>query len=138
MKDIVVDTTVMRLLGGAGNPEFVDFFKWLRRDGVLTVSTYLLKEYSGIGSQQIAALIETLRNSNPCRFNKIEKRTIDNFNDGHFRYTCNVKDHCHVKLVMLSFRKLALSQDLAFVNDVNEFPRHHASASDRPGDLPYK
>jgi hypothetical protein len=128
----------MRLLGNAKDPEFLRFFGWLRQNGVLTVSTYLLKEYSGVGSQHIAALIDTLRSSIPPRFNKIDKRIVDTFNDRHFRYNCNTEDHCHVKLVMLSFRRLALSQDPDLVRDVNRFPRYNAHASNRPSALPYE
>jgi hypothetical protein len=138
MKDIVVDTNILRLIGKAKDPEFVSFFSWLRKIGVLTVSTYLIKEYSGVGSPEIAALIEALKHSTPCRFNKVRKTEIDRFDDRHFKYACNFRDRCHVKLVMLSCRKIAISQDNNFINDVNRFPRYHARASNRPSGLNYE
>lgn len=138
MKDIVVDTSTIIFLGNQSTPDFIKFFKWLRKEGALAVSTYLLKEYSGIGSSEIAALLETLKHSQPSRYNNIPKREIDTFNDRHFKYTCHMKDRCHVKLVMLSFRKLALSQEDNFINDVNEFPRHRALASKNPEHIPYE
>lgn len=137
MKDIVVDTSAMRLFEGAKDPDFKNFFRWLVSEGVLTVSNYLLKEYSGIGSNGVAALIDILRSTNPPRYNKIERKRIDTFNDRGFRYSCNRKDKCHVKLVMLSFRRLALAQDSNLVNDVNRFPRYKARAAKRPHLLPY-
>lgn len=138
MNDIVVDTSVMRLFGRAKDQEFRDFFRWLKEDGTLTVSQYLLNEYYRVGSNDIWSFLNDLITFNRKRYNRIDRGRIDSIDDKHFRYRCNTKDRVHVKLVMVSFRRLALSQDRRFVYDVNNFPGYQAIAARKPNDLPYK
>lgn len=134
MKDIVIDATAIRLFGVAKDIEFIKFFSWLQNDGVLTVSSYLIKDYNGFRSHYIAALLSHLINSG--RFNKIPTKTIKSFKDHHYRYRCN--DRFHVRLVMLSDRRLALSNDDNFIYDVNNFPGMRSTAARRPSQLPYQ
>ena len=134
MKDIVIDATAIRLFGVTKDIEFIKFFSWLQNDGVLTVSSYLIKDYSGCGSHYIAALLSHLINNG--RLNKIATNTIKFFNDRHYRYRSN--DRLHVRLVMLSDRRLALSHDDNFIHDINNFPGMRATAARRPSQLPYQ
>lgn len=136
VRDIVVDTTVIRLYGVAGDPVFKDFFRWLFGEGVLAHSQMLLTEYMRIGSNTVASLIDHLIIAG--RFRKYERKDIEAINDKHFAYTCNYTDRCHVQLVMCTERRLCLSQDANLVNDVNRFPRFKATAATRPDQLNYE
>ena len=135
-KDIVVDTTVIRLYGVASDPIFRDFFSWLFKKGVLACSQMLLTEYGRTRSNTVASLIDHLVIQG--RFRKYDRQKISAVNDRHFTYTCNHADRCHVQLVMCTYRRFCLSQDGDLVNDVNRFPRFKASAATRPDHLNYK
>jgi hypothetical protein len=126
VKDIFVDTNVIAKYPKNGDKHLVTFFRWLHARGILVVSTFLLKEYSGIGSSDVAVLLDYLRTQS--RLKKFKPSDIDKVKDSSFSYTCNRKDWSHVKLVMLSQRRLAVAGDVNFVNDVNRFPRYKAIA----------
>lgn len=135
-KDIVVDTTIIRLYGGASDPVFKKFFSWLFSKGVLACSQMLLSEYKRIGSNAVASLIDHLIRNR--RFRRYERTKVDAIRAKHFRYGCNYDDKCHVRLVMCTQRRLCLSQDRRLVRDVNCFPGYRARAARRPNELKYE
>lgn len=122
IKDVVLDTNVMRLYDKPKDPAFQVFFRWLRSAGTLTASQKLIAEYCGSTNTLIFVLInELLRDK---RYNLIPSQVIKEFSqDKNFHYTCNNKDHYHARLVFLSYRKRLIGLDKKLVNDVNAFPK---------------
>ncbi len=120
MKDIVIDTNVIRLYDTPADPRFKALFIWLSSSGTLSVSKKLLNEYFGTGNRLLAPLINRLIAGK--RFVAIESSEIKAFTlDRHFRYTCNYKDRWHARLVFLTTRKRLVSFDIPLVKDVNRF-----------------
>jgi len=121
-KDIVVDTSVMRLYDSPKDDVFKKLFQWLRLNGTLTMSKKLLLEYGRSGQRKIFILINELQRKG--RYNLIRNKTLEAFTrDRHFKYTCNYKDKYHAKLVFLSHRKRLIAFDNPLIHDVNSFPK---------------
>lgn len=142
MKDIFVDDCVAVRMENPLDPNLIGFTRWLSRDGVLVTSKKVLGEYgaslSSGGSSTFLTIVERLGREGRVnfisneqlkgfRFSKATERTLGS----------NRKDWPHIKAVILSSRKLALSYDVEFCRDVNEFPRVRALASRNPSDLRY-
>lgn len=122
IKDVVIDTNVIRLYDAPGDPKLKALFVWLSEHGALAVSQKLLKEYDGIGNRLLAPLINRLIAQQ--RFLRISNSELRAFTeDRHRIYTCNPKDQWHARLVFLSIRKLLVSHDNKLVNDVNNFKK---------------
>ena len=122
LKDVVIDTSVMRLYDKPKDPVFIKFFYWLRARGTLTSSRKLILEYGGTGNYRIFVLINELVRDG--RYNLVPKAKIEEFTqDRHFNYTCNRRDIPHVRLVLVSHRKRLISFDKRLINDVNYFPK---------------
>lgn len=122
LKDVVIDTTVMRLYDKPKDPVFITFFYWLRARGTLTASRKLISEYGGTRNDRIFVLINELTRDG--RYNLVSKAKIGGFTqDRHFNYTCNRSDIPHVRLVMVSHRKRLIAFDKRLKNDVNSFPK---------------
>ena len=120
LKDVVVDTNVIRLYETPDDPIIKAFFLWIRDHGTLTVSKKLLVEYFGIGNRDLAGLINRL--SVVGRLKQIDASYLRAFSDDrHYTYTCNYKDRWHARLVFLSVRKLLVAGDKNLINDVNGF-----------------
>jgi len=71
------------------------------------------------------------------RYTKKTNQEIRVYDDRHNRYRCNYEDRVHVKYVMLSDRRLVLSQDNNFIYDVNHFPRTGAQEAKMSSLIPY-
>lgn len=54
------------------------------------------------------------------------------------RLQSNRADHDFIKLVLLSDRKLGLSEDRKFAHDVNSFPGHDARVAAAPSEIDYR
>ncbi|MBI5220105.1 MAG: hypothetical protein HY958_14350 [Bacteroidia bacterium] len=50
----------------------------------------------------------------------------------------NAADWIHLKTVLLSYRKLAISNDKNLRNDINHYPGYNAIAAARPNELNYE
>ena len=141
--DIFVDNNVAKNFCNPVDPHYKVFIKWLSEEGYLVVSNKILSEYvSSTGGSQsatnIVAIIDRLTRDG--RLIKFSRRQCDQFGFSH-RITkalrSNRKDHAHIKVVLLSCRKLALSLDVNFRHDVNNFPGYQAVARARPEELNY-
>ena len=112
----------MSLYDSPKDESIINLFKWLRKEGALTMSKMLLVEYTRSGNQKILVLINELNRKG--RYNLIPNQKINSFNkDRHFKYTCNYKDRSHAKLVFLSYRKKMIANDNALIKDVNSFSK---------------
>jgi hypothetical protein len=125
MKDIFVDTC---LAGHFANPvleEYKDFIRWLWTDGSLVVTHQLLTEYIGsTGSSRSRTCLHVIvdHQTRKGRLNKIGKAQLDAFSlPVHKKYLCNWKDRSHIKAVLLSFRRMGLTNDNAFRSDLESF-----------------
>ena len=52
--------------------------------------------------------------------------------------TKDTKDINHIPAVLMSDRKMALSEDNNFIHDLNQIPNFTAITAKRPEDLPYR
>ena len=121
LKDVVIDTNVMRLYDKPKDPIFIAFFHWLRTRGTLTASRKLISEYGGT-QDLIFVLINELARCG--RYNLVSNAKIREFTqDRHFNYTCNPRDIPHVRLVLVSHRKRLIAFDKRLKNDVNSSPK---------------
>lgn len=153
-KDIVIDNNAAKNFANPLDPEYKKLIRWLlyydtnnkKKNAYLTVSQKLLTEYistSGhsLSESNIVFIIGKLIREG--RLPKVSNQQIKSFKLRYFTkrvvrsLTCNMKDRDHLPVVLLSYRKLALSLDRHFVNDINSFPGFNARAARRPQYLPY-
>lgn len=119
-KDIIIDTNTIRLYDNPADPLIKALFLWLKDHGTLTVSKKLIVEYVGIGNKDLAGLLNHLIVQN--RYRLVSTIDLKKFSeDKRYKYTCNLKDKWHAKLVFLSIRKLLVTGDNPLCNDVNNF-----------------
>lgn len=143
-KDIFVDTTVAKTFCNPVDQHYKDFIKWLLREGCLVVTNKILGEYvgaSGASPSETNIVVIIAQLTRDGRLLKFTKQQLDEFRfttRTERRLRCNRKDHPHVKAVLLSERKLAVSLDDNFRYDVNNFPGYRAVARRRPEELDYR
>jgi hypothetical protein len=142
--DIFVDNNVAKNFCNPVDPNYKNFIKWLFEDGHLVVTNKILTEYvsstgGSISPTNIVIIIARLTRDG--RLIKLSRQQLDEFvfNRRIERVLrSNRKDHPHIKAVLLSNRKLALSLDDNFRYDLNNFPGHQAVARKRPEELNYR
>lgn len=144
MKDIFVDNDAATNFGNPLDSHYKDFFKWLICDGFLVVSQKLLNEYgrtccgSSTGSN-IGVIVSKLTIEG--RLIVFKRNQLDGFEIPKRiarRLQSNYLDHVHIKAVLLSNRKFAVSGDLRLRDDINNFPGFVACAVDRPEKIDYR
>jgi hypothetical protein len=121
MKDIIIDTNVIKLYDTPADPRYKELFTWLSERGALAMSMKLLNEWIGTGNRLLAPLVDRLIKEG--RHNGISSAQLKAFTseDKHYNYTCNKKDIDHARLVFLSDRKLLVAGDHKLRKDVNGF-----------------
>ena len=78
------------------------------------------------------------------RLIRFDKKQIEAFQQQHFtkkvikRLQSNAKDRNHIPAVLMSDRKMALSEDIKFLHDLQQVPDFEAVTSDKPEDLNYQ
>lgn len=143
-RDIFVDNTVAKNFCNPVDQNYKDFIKWLYEEGYLVVTNKILSEYvSSTGgspsSTNIVVIIARLtRDGRLIKFSKQQLEDLKFAKRIENRLRSNQKDHPHIKAVLLSSRKLALSLDENFRHDVNNIPGYQATAKERPQDINYK
>lgn len=155
VKDIFIDNNVAKNFANPLDPEYKKLIEWLMRfDGNnlpinahLVVSQKLLVEYiSSAGAAYSATNITVIINklTREGRLVKIGSQVIKDFQRAHFTskvirsFKCNRKDRDHIPLVLLSYRKYALSLDQNFSRDLINFPGFVVRVESRPENLPYE
>lgn len=142
--DIFVDNNVAKNFCNPADPHYKNFIRWLFDEGHLAVSNKIISEYvsSSGGAQSasniIAIIARLTRDGRLIRFSHQELNQLVFNNRITRKLRSNAKDHEHIKVVLLSYRKLALSLDGNFRYDVNNFPGHQAVARARPEQLNYR
>lgn len=143
MKDILVDNNIAKNFCNPLDEEYKRFITWLFYEGSLVVSKQLITEYhsscasSGSLTNVMAIIDKQQREGRLSRFSSKDLRSFKFKQKDERRLLSNGKDRSHIKAVLLSKRKFALSRDQNFRADVNGFPGYMARAEARPEDLPY-
>lgn len=143
MKDIFVDCDTLHNFFNPADTEYRKFIKWLIEEGSLVISKKILGEYTGAcgdAKKEYNIIIIIDRQTREGRINmkkKEEIKLIKFKNHQVKKFKSNRKDHHHIKLVMASFRKFAISEDTDFRFDINNCPGHSARAEKRPEHIPY-
>jgi hypothetical protein len=143
MKDVFVDNNVAKNFCNPLDPEYKAFVGWLLTEGALVVTTRILVEYirstgNSTSATNIAAIVDALQRSG--RLNRISANALRGFAMAERirrRLRSNTEDHEHIKAVLLSVRKFAISHDDRFRFDLNNYPAYRALAVERPEQLPY-
>lgn len=142
LKDIFVDSCVAVRLENPLDPQFVDFLAWLAVKGAPVLTPKLLKEYGdslSLGASNFIAILNACqRDGRVIEFTNDEMKALSFTKKQERELQSNRKDWWHIKAVLLSPRKLALSFDTKFVIDVNAFPGYRARAAKKPVDLSFK
>ena len=143
-KDIFVDNTIAKNFCNPADPIYKEFIEWLFIEGSLAVSNKLLGEYArtcqdSASTSNIIAIIN--RQLVDGRLNKIDNSRLRAFRfkkHQENRLESNRADHAHIKVVMLSDRKLAITNDDRLARDINGFPGYKAVAVKRPDQVNYR
>jgi hypothetical protein len=134
MRDIVVDSCVMRLFDAPGDPNFRALFAWLRQTGTLCISNKLLSEYQRQGNPLVAGLLNYLGTQD--RIRHFDNARIKQFRlDSQYNYLCNHADIVHARLTFISRRKKLVSFDEKLRRSVEKFRKVDGikpSATDKP------
>ncbi len=154
-KDIFIDNNVAsRYLSNPTLDEYKKLIEWLmthqkkeETDAYLVISPFLLKEYiesnrNANSKTNIVNIIAELNKQN--RLIRFDKKQIEAFQQQHFtkkvikKLQSNPKDRNHIPAVLMSDRKMALSEDIKFLHDLQQVPDFEAVTSDKPEDLNYQ
>ena len=155
MKDIFIDNNIAsRHLSNPIDDEYEKLIKWLDRrsdvkenDAHLVVSRFLIREYhdSNRNPASKTNIIWILdRMTKEDRLCVIGKNAIDAFQKEHFskkvlkKMLSNAKDRNHIPAVLLSNRKMALTEDNNFAHDLVNFSGFNAIVAKRPENLNYE
>lgn len=145
MKDLFVDNCAAKNFANPLDPEYKALVRWLMdEEGALVVSNKLLGEYgrtSGgcAGATNIWIVVKRLTDTG--RLVKIQNCQLRAFvipKRISRRLQSNREDHVHIKTVLLSHRKYALTLDTKLCRDLKWYPGYSALAATRPQDIPYR
>ena len=142
--DLFVDANLSGHFARPVKPEYCQLIRWLREEGWLVVCQSLTVEYhkAVIGSTSpttLVAIVEKLQRDG--RLRRFSKNDLGNFRiptSAKRRLRSNRADHDFIKVVLLSDRKLGLSEDRDLAHDINTFPGHHAHVARAPSKIGYR
>lgn len=142
--DLFVDSNLSRHFARPVRAEYREFIEWLGREGHLIVCRSLIKEYitavrGATAPTTLAVIVERLQRVGRLRRITKEELTAFRFSKRvERRLQSNRADHDFIKLVLLSDRKLGLSEDRKFACDVNNFPGYDARVASTPSEINYR
>jgi hypothetical protein len=142
-KDIFIDNNVAKNFANPLDPEYKLLLEWLIAEGHLVLSKKLMGEYlrsSGHAHSltNIAAVIGRLTAAG--RLNTFTNQQLREFVISPRiakKLRCNREDVDHLKCVLMSDRKYAITLDDGLRYDINHYPGVQAKAEARPEDIPY-
>jgi hypothetical protein len=154
MKDIFVDNNIAVQFTNPMDDYFKEFIRWLiefnndcENDAYLVVSNKILSEYlrscNGCFKENSIPMI-IAKFTREGRLIKIANHDISEFKNQHYRkkiknqLRSNYQDQDHLPIVLISNRKMALSNDTNLIYDIIHFPGYSSYASNRPELLNYK
>lgn len=155
MKDLFIDNScVVQNFANPADAEYKQLIQWLLRheenspdNAYLVVSKKLLGEYiassgGARSAENIVNIIDFLTKKG--RLNSISNKDIKEFMRKKFtkkvekKLRSNRKDHPHIAAVLLSERKMALTEDEGLWEDLLNFPGYDVLVDNRPENLPYE
>ena len=153
-KDIFIDNNIAsKYFSTPVDEEYKNLIEWLSTfnkdeyDAYLVISPFLLREYNESNRNArsetniLNIIIQLTKQDRLVNFNK---KQIEAFQTKHFsnkilkKLLSNAQDRNHIPAVLLSDRKMALSEDNNFLSDLNEFSDFETFTSKRPESLNYK
>ena len=155
-KDIFIDTNIAKNFNYPMDIEYKRLVKWLMKndlekpdlenDAWLVISKKLEVEYNRSNlhpksSTAMPLIIFKLQREE--RLNYISNQQIKDFKDLHFtkkvesKLLSNKEDREHIPVVLLSDRRMVLSIDDNFLEDILKFPKFTVVAAKRPEKLNY-
>lgn len=126
MRDILIDVNAAKNFCNPLDPEYKALLKWLKSEGALVVTKALLVRYvastgASCSLTNVVAIVAFLQAAG--RLNQVSKTQLRAFQfPRSFEPGSNREDHDLIKAVMLSYRRLALTLDHKFHDDVNACP----------------
>lgn len=129
MKDILIDNNTALTFANPIEQESKDFIKWLEAEGALVCSNPLLREYhqSMRGNTSLTNILAIIAHlTKEGRFNKKSNKELEQFRLNKTqkkKLLCNPKDIPHFKLLLISYRKIAISTDNNLRRDINNFKK---------------
>ena len=152
-KDIFIDNSIAsKYFSNSIDEEFKKLIIWLQtcnrdeyNDAYLVITPFLLREYiesnrNANSETNIVNLINTLTKED--RLVRFDKKQIETCQKKFFvkkvlkRLQSNAKDRNHIPAVLLSDRKIALSEDNNFLSDLRLFS--DVIAEKRPEEINYE
>jgi hypothetical protein len=155
MKDIFIDNDVAtKHFSNPIDEDYKKLIDWLKtfnndveNDAHLVLSSFLHREYiesnrNPNSQTNIVAIINEMVIND--RINRVKNQDIKSFQTEHFtkkvlkNMTSNAKDRNHIPAVLLSNRKMALSEDSRFLNDLIQIKGFKPKVAFRPENIDYK
>jgi predicted nucleic acid-binding protein len=154
-KDIFIDNNIAsKYFSTPTDEEYKKLIDWLgthdkeeENDAYLVVSPYLIREYNESNRNArsetniLNILIQLTKQGRLVHFTK---KDIEAFQAKYFtkkvfkKLLSNAQDRNHIPAILLSDRKMALSEDNNFLSDLQEFPDFEPITAKRPENLNYK
>lgn len=125
------------------DPAYKKLIAWLKSDGHLVVCQSLIREYhdavrGSTAPTTLVALVDHLQRHG--RLKRFGKRALKAFRiKKHIErgLRSEMKDRDHLKIVLLSDRKLGISGDVEFCRDVNSYPGYAAVVRRHPSEVQF-
>jgi hypothetical protein len=142
INDIFVDTCVASRLSNPLDPKLKTFLTWLTKSGAPVITNKIVGEYQmsldPSNSNFFTVIDICTREGRVVKISNEQLKLFKFTKTQERKLNSNSKDWPHIKAVLISPRKIAISFDKNFVCDLNEFPGHTATAGSDPGKLKYK
>ena len=142
--DLFVDSNLSQYFCRPIDQAYRRLITWLCTEGQLVVCQTLVGEYHDAvrGSDQATALVvlvDRLQKEGRLKFYKRSEVQAFRIKDSRRkRLRSNRRDHDYLKIVLLSDRKLGLSDDKKLRYDINNYPGYAAVAAGHPSAIDYR
>lgn len=142
--DLFVDSNLSGHFAKPVKPEYRELIQWLSEEGWLVTCQSLIREYHaavrGATSQTtLVAIVGRLqRDGRIRRFSNKDLREFSMSTAVQRRLRSNPADHDFIKVVLLSDRKLGLSEDRNLTRDINNYPGYQAKIASAPSEIDYR
>ena len=143
--DLFIDSNISGHIAKPPDDHYRDLIRWLFAEGCLVICRSLRREYcdavrgSGLGRMTLPVIVGQLTRAG--RLKRYSKKDLKRFlikERVAKRLLSNRADHDYIKIVMMSDRKLALTEDKKLRRDINDFPKYRARGYRHPADFNYR
>jgi len=140
--DIFIDNDTVKNLANPVGAAYKQFISWLIKEGSLVVSNKIINEYcAGCGGQKSANILTII--DIQTKAGRLNKKSNADLKLVRFpqrlerAFRSNRKDWDHIRLVLLSDRRFAISQDANFCYDLTHYPSGHVTVAKSPAQICY-